>query len=399
MCSKTTKFTLKAKNKTFYLKTKKLIKILFQENLDQALRDFKREKLLKQNARLSLANSADENPSLPKRKILLSVGGNNYRPPLERSKSAPKLMAIEEAVGEEDGEEIEETNEPEMQACCQKDSLYPAMTLGRRRCRRGHSIRRTGKGLGGSLGRPPKTCGGCSDNFKSKSNTSLGSNSDEDELDKVLSFHDYNTNSPLAGELLSYFDMKLHKTSSLSDLVAEQGLVGGDTHCDIDDDQINTDPCPKLRAALSLDILDDDGASTAEEIPRELSELEDFENDELYYRQAAILNLLHRSSLRKMANLSMSSDEGSVKAQSPPITMDSDEGSISSGCETASTVTTKEQESVTPPPKTFVKSIKFNLKEEIIPVARHDHREDGSDSDESGYVEFPETRKNEGILV
>lgn len=308
-------------------------------------------------------------------------------------------MAIEEAVGEEDGEEIEETNEPEMQACCQKDSLYPAMTLGRRRCRRGHSIRRTGKGLGGSLGRPPKTCGGCSDNFKSKSNTSLGSNSDEDELDKVLSFHDYNTNSPLAGELLSYFDMKLHKTSSLSDLVAEQGLVGGDTHCDIDDDQINTDPCPKLRAALSLDILDDDGASTAEEIPRELSELEDFENDELYYRQAAILNLLHRSSLRKMANLSMSSDEGSVKAQSPPITMDSDEGSISSGCETASTVTTKEQESVTPPPKTFVKSIKFNLKEEIIPVARHDHREDGSDSDESGYVEFPETRKNEGILV
>lgn len=37
---------------------------------------------------------------------MLSVGGNNYRPPLERSKSAPKLMAIEEA--EDDDEEREE---------------------------------------------------------------------------------------------------------------------------------------------------------------------------------------------------------------------------------------------------------------------------------------------------
>lgn len=306
-------------------------------------------------------------------------------------------MAIEEAVGEEDGEDIEDTNEPEMRACCQKDSLYPAMTLGRRRCRRGHSIRRTGRGLNGSLGKSSSNCGGCTDNCKSKSNTSLGSNSDEDELDKVLSYHDYNTNSPLAGELLSYFDMKLHKTSSLSDLLVE-GQGHEDSHCDIHE-EINTDPSPKLRAALSLDILDDDGASNAEEIPRELSELEDFENDELYFRQAAILNLLHRSSLRKMANLSMSSDEGSVKVQSPTIALDSDEGSISSGCETASTVTTKEQESVTPPPKTFVKSIKFNLKEEIIPVARLDHREDGSDSDESGYVEFPDSRKSEGILV
>ena len=43
-----------------------------------------------------------ENPSLPRRKLLLSTGGSNYRPPLERSKSAPKLSAIEEdAVAEE----------------------------------------------------------------------------------------------------------------------------------------------------------------------------------------------------------------------------------------------------------------------------------------------------------
>lgn len=37
---------------------------------------------------------------------MLSVGGNNYRPPLERSKSAPKLMVIEEV--EDDDEEREE---------------------------------------------------------------------------------------------------------------------------------------------------------------------------------------------------------------------------------------------------------------------------------------------------
>lgn len=70
--------------------------------LAQALSEFKRDKLLRQNARLSLANSVYENPTLPRRKILLSTGSHNYRPPLERSKSAPKLMAIEEMLEEED---------------------------------------------------------------------------------------------------------------------------------------------------------------------------------------------------------------------------------------------------------------------------------------------------------
>lgn len=70
------------------------------------MKEFKRDKISKQNARLSLANCVYDNPSLPRRKLMLSVGGNNYRPPLERSKSAPKLMAIEEA--EDDDEEREE---------------------------------------------------------------------------------------------------------------------------------------------------------------------------------------------------------------------------------------------------------------------------------------------------
>ncbi|KOC63927.1 Protein FAM43A [Habropoda laboriosa] len=73
--------------------------------LQQALLEFRRDKVSRQNARLSLANALYENPSLPRRKLLLSTGGQNYRPPLERSKSAPKLSAIEEDIA---AEEIEQ---------------------------------------------------------------------------------------------------------------------------------------------------------------------------------------------------------------------------------------------------------------------------------------------------
>ncbi|XP_017756451.1 PREDICTED: uncharacterized protein LOC108548149 [Eufriesea mexicana] len=73
--------------------------------LQQALLEFRRDKVSRQNARLSLANALYDNPSLPRRKLLLSTGGQNYRPPLERSKSAPKLSAIEEDIV---AEEIEQ---------------------------------------------------------------------------------------------------------------------------------------------------------------------------------------------------------------------------------------------------------------------------------------------------
>lgn len=73
-----------------------------QCRLAQALNEFKRDKISRQNARLSLANSVYENPSLPRRKILLSTGSHNYRPPLERSKSAPRLMSIEESLEEDE---------------------------------------------------------------------------------------------------------------------------------------------------------------------------------------------------------------------------------------------------------------------------------------------------------
>ena len=72
------------------------------DRLHQALIDFKKEKISRQNARLSLANSIHENPTMPYRKLLLQTGTCNYKPPIERSKSAPKLTSIEEADMEEE---------------------------------------------------------------------------------------------------------------------------------------------------------------------------------------------------------------------------------------------------------------------------------------------------------
>ncbi|KAH8336429.1 hypothetical protein KR059_010035 [Drosophila kikkawai] len=429
-----------------------------RENLDSALREFKREKILKQNARLSLANAVYDNPSLPRRKIMLSVGGNNYRPPLERSKSAPKLMAIEEAIGEEEGDEIEDTNEPEMMPCCQKDSLYPAMTLGRRRCRRGHSIRRTGKIL------PSSPC--CSSHMMAKelpqeettAVSAVNDGSDSDDFEKLLKF-----DTTLSNELLPYFDMQLHKNGSqsmvsLSDLKEDDGeplsLLP----------TINSDPSADPEADYSAE----DHDVTA---PRRNGVCSDGEEDFLddaddhYFRHAAMLTMLHRSSMRKMrasdqasmqyrhqAQSSISSNASSSttastsaaagvgSAQQGLASPDSDEGSISSGCETASTVTNANHEEYngkrdsdqleqsqleleqaqvleqmmiyqrleqqlrhnSGDATNYSSSSSITLKrsdsgsDELDKQQEHNDQinpDDGSDSDESGYVEFQEKER------
>lgn len=104
-----------------------------QVKLKQALIEFKKERLSKQNARLSLANSVYENPTMPRRKILLSVGAMNYRPPLERSKSAPKLGAIEELCSEEDEEEAEMNLNTGKERCRSAGDEFSTQTLDRRR--------------------------------------------------------------------------------------------------------------------------------------------------------------------------------------------------------------------------------------------------------------------------
>ncbi|EDV92892.1 uncharacterized protein LOC6563347 [Drosophila grimshawi] len=360
-----------------------------RDNLESALREFKREKILKQNARLSLANAVYDNPSLPRRKIMLSVGGNNYRPPLERSKSAPKLMAIEEAIGEEEGDEIEDTNEPEMKPCCQRDSLYPAMTLGRRRCRRGHSIRRTGK-----IQAAPTCCSHAEaesvlepqpetvTNIAGACPTPVCGNdgSDSDEFEKLLKF-----DTTLSNELLPYFDMQLHKNSSqslgsLSELqvdAVEENVAVADND-DVEDDEEPLSLLPTINSDPSADPQADFDSEDAVHLRRngvcsdgEEDYLDDA--DDHYFRQAAMLTMLHRSSMRKRnsnhASLqyrhqpqsSISSNTSSSTTASGIAQMgaasgqpglahpDSDEGSISSGCETASTVTNANQEEYNKP--------------------------------------------------
>ncbi|RXG73383.1 Protein FAM43A [Armadillidium vulgare] len=83
-----------------------------QDRLSLALHEFRREKAIRQNARLSVVNAVYDVSTLPLRKFYLVTGASNYRPPLERSKSAPRLGAIEEIIEEEE-DELEEVCEVE----------------------------------------------------------------------------------------------------------------------------------------------------------------------------------------------------------------------------------------------------------------------------------------------
>ncbi|XP_013775351.1 protein FAM43A-like [Limulus polyphemus] len=78
------------------------------QRLTAALQEFRREKLRRQKARLSVANSLSVLPTVPRRKQMLITGISNFRPPLERARSAPKLTSIEELEEEEEDSEFEE---------------------------------------------------------------------------------------------------------------------------------------------------------------------------------------------------------------------------------------------------------------------------------------------------
>uniref|UniRef100_A0A1L8DBH5 PID domain-containing protein n=1 Tax=Nyssomyia neivai TaxID=330878 RepID=A0A1L8DBH5_9DIPT len=342
------------------------ISVTLQNNLFKALKEFRQDKLSRQNARLSLANSVYENPTIPRRKMLLSVGGNNYKPPLERSKSAPKLMAIEEDAGEEDGA-ANETETTETRACCREDSLYPAMTLGKRKCRRGHSIRRTGR-RGVSFKMPimeennndfiEEELYGEMDPDTKNSFKTPNTGSDED-FDSLLG------NEPLIGELMSLFEMKLRpppKTMSLSDL--------------LETNETNR-PITPVNVNRSLDALDKYSDSEDEENCFNQSDIlamlrkesankrcasAESQTNELYgalrQRSGSALRLNESLSTHKLTPVAAGeSDEPhpdkKAQLESPPamlrlssgmVHLDSDEGSISSGCETASTVTANTDE-------------------------------------------------------
>ncbi|KAL8595978.1 hypothetical protein ACOMHN_018290 [Nucella lapillus] len=85
----------------------KAMALQLHERLTQALQEFHREKVKKQNSRQVLlrTNSLPKAGCvLPLRTQMLSTG-NNFKPPISKSASAPKLGAIHEDLEEEEEEE------------------------------------------------------------------------------------------------------------------------------------------------------------------------------------------------------------------------------------------------------------------------------------------------------
>lgn len=335
---------------------------LKQENLSQALKEFKRDKINRQNARLSLVNSLYENPSMPRRKILLSVGANNYRPPMERSKSAPKLMAIEEAVGEE--EEISSApiyKKSQSHSPYYNADLFTTATFDRKYCKRNKTNRDM----------PTARCISSYENSKSRcttltnkngvnqldSETSIGKPStnlydEDDDFNNLLMTNDYDIKSSLSGEILSYFDTKLSKSSSsLSQPEIDSNPNGTGI-------QITADHLTNGHDSANVQYDFDSFNST---------EYCSLENANVSFNQSDVLSSLVMSSsgaqsidcintktdvcinnnISSMADscTKNSANDANVFANSNgnaivPFLLDSDEGSITSGCETSSIITT-----------------------------------------------------------
>lgn len=325
---------------------------------------------------------------------------------MERSKSAPKLMAIEEAVGEEEEEtnDVYEKAEESRPSCCKVgDPLYPAMTLGRKHCRRGHSIRRTKNnsermrsvsfddkikitrdecGFGTYQKRvddefgtapPTKVDTECIRKLEimekkiTRRGDGGGGGDDEDDFNSLLMVNDYDSQSSLSGELMSYFDSKLKlKTAvSLSDLSARPSteqvsmtteLYGNrialsldnlDQYSDVESE--NDSNGGKYRTQHYYDEDDDDDDERVGGDDDEY--IDDSERSDTFYDQNEIIDCLVNVSQK-----AMKTDEPNrvasgtaIKQQSTmggAIGLDSDEGSISSGCETSSTVTTTHYDDV-----------------------------------------------------
>lgn len=354
---------------------------------------------------------------MPRRKILLSTGGNNYRPPLERSKSAPKLFAIEEMVDEEDEEDCDEETKTrkhdekkkldEVKPCCKEDYLYPSITLGRRRCRRGHSIRKS-RLLRGSIltqkSYPPTqipsastenismtkaepqecfddVCKSLDSDYsvssipiKESPRKSLGS---DEDFESFLLYNNYDSKEPLAGDLISYFDLQL-QTPSSSLITATTTM----SMSDLLDDEILL---RNQRTSMSMSDLIDYQSDN------ELEEGDSESHGDIYFNQDSLLDTLRRQS--KFANdentqhqpfihqTNNSAEafnsnvvqhhnefifkrppldfEDDLTSETPSslcmsdkticVNLDSDEGSsISSGCETSSTMTTNAEENQMP---------------------------------------------------
>uniref|UniRef100_A0A5S6R5B2 PID domain-containing protein n=1 Tax=Trichuris muris TaxID=70415 RepID=A0A5S6R5B2_TRIMR len=84
------------------------VAVKLQERLVIALNDYKRDKIARHRLRTSTSVSGGAQPL---RRQMLYTGGQDFRPPLDRSKSAPKLYCIEESIEEEHPSDADITNE------------------------------------------------------------------------------------------------------------------------------------------------------------------------------------------------------------------------------------------------------------------------------------------------
>lgn len=344
---------------------------------------------------------------MPRRKIMLSTGANNYRPPLERSKSAPKLFSIEELVDEEEDDEEnldeearakkleEKRKRDEMKTCCKDDHLYPSVTLGRRRCRRGHSIRKSRLLRGSILNQQnsyppsnpknePKMEIESEPKVEYKPNVNeekpiqdnsqalikpLGS---DEDFENFLLHNDYDSKEPLSSDLMSYFDMKLTQptslitttTASLSDLLNDDLLRQNQRTCMSMSDLVDYQSDNELDNDNESDIYFNQD-SLLDTLRRQSATVKVAEKDEIDASQFIHENKHDDDDYTMKPTQSNEFLFGHVRppiefdddltSESPSslcmsekticVNLDSDEGSsISSGCETSSTVTTNAEE-------------------------------------------------------
>ncbi|KAK0403921.1 hypothetical protein QR680_017196 [Steinernema hermaphroditum] len=93
-----------------------------QEVLHAALMEYKREKVAMERARRSSTASGGAG-CCPRRKLILQTGSLNFRPPVSRSKSAPRLGSIdEEEEVEEEIDDAEEENFSDWGSLCFRDT-------------------------------------------------------------------------------------------------------------------------------------------------------------------------------------------------------------------------------------------------------------------------------------
>lgn len=260
--------------------------VQLQGNLFRALKEFKRDKISRQNARLSLANSVYDNPSLPRRKLMLSVGGNNYRPPLERSKSAPKLMAIEE-VEDDDEEDDEEQHKTSRQRYILVGSVGRRSWLNRNSV----SVNETPENgeddalaiCGSSVQEGHEIDESVQENSFKLTPCISRYEEEEEEDDEVaerrLHFDCDKEAEGLEGEIMSYFEKKLNEKSGDRKLRNVECLLDND---DIISQLIRSQPPPSastLTSSANLGILTPVAASESDEPESMRYQIEELESD------------------------------------------------------------------------------------------------------------------------